>query len=81
MWNRESNEIKQVRLYDSNRNKVIFTHMRYKQFEQGNQMFNLLLPERVCREYEAGELKGKLAETVAKIKEDDNQILVICKMK
>lgn len=81
MWNRESNEIKQVRLYDSNRNKVIFTHMRYKQFEQGNQIFYSLLPERVCPEYEAGELKGKLAETVAKIKEDDNQILVICKMK
>ena len=37
--------------------------------------------EKLCEEYEAGNLKGKLKEVACKLKFDDNNVVVICKIR
>ena len=35
----------------------------------------------LCEEYEEGKLKGKLKDVVSKLKEDDNDVIAIYKLK
>lgn len=82
MWNRKSNEIYQINFYDSNRpNKTIGTNMRGRQFKETNYMFNWLGAENLCDLYKEGELRGELKELAPKLKEDDNFVIAIYKLK
>ena len=84
MWNRKTNDIHRVKLYDSNNiNKNFKTTMNNKgfQFESPNHLFIRYEAEKLCEEYEAGKLKGKLKEVASKLTEEDCHVVAICKLK
>ena len=82
MWNRKSNNIHRIQLYDSNRpEKNTRWSMERVQFEQPNHIRIIYSAEQLCEEYEAGKLEGKLKEIASKLKEDDNDVLMIIKIR
>lgn len=50
-------------------------------FETSNCFHNLYHAEALIEEYEAGNLKGELKDIASKLKYDDNEVCVICKLK
>lgn len=82
LWNRKTDEIQHVtRLYDSNRGKYIKSNMHNERSEQPNFFMTKMKAFQLCEEYEAGKLKGKLKEVASKLKEDDNDVIAIYKLK
>jgi len=82
MWNRKTNEIQHItRLYDSNRGMRINSNMQYERSEQPNCFISTMATSQLCEEYEEGKLKGKLKDVVSKLKEDDNDVIAIYKIK
>ena len=61
--------------------KTIGTNMRGRQFKETNYMFNWLGAENLCDLYKEGELRGELKELAPKLKEDDNFVIAIYKLK
>lgn len=55
--------------------------MRGRQFKETNYMFNWLGAENLCDLYKEGELRGELKELAPKLKEDDNFVIAIYKLK
>lgn len=84
MWNRKTNDIHRIELYDSNNiNRTFKTPMTSKgmQFESPNHLLIRYEAEKLCEEYEAGKLKGKLKEVASKLTEEDCHVVAICKLK
>lgn len=82
LWNKKNNEIQHItRLYDSNRGKYIKSNMHCERSEQPNCFMTKMKAFQLCEEYEAGKLKGKLKEVASKLKEDDNDVIAIYKLK
>ena len=82
MWDRTNNEIYNVKLYDSEYSET-YLKPRNKEtyFEQSNYIFIRLKSSRLCEDYEAGKLKGKLREVASRLKDDDNDVFAIYKIK
>ena len=83
MWDRKSNEIRNITyIYDGNRpTRSLWTNMRKEWSESPNCIFKPIPASQLCEEYEAGKLKGKLKEVASKLKEDDNYVIAIYKLK
>ena len=83
IWNRQTNDIHRVKIYDSNRpEKNINIDMWDVQFESPNHfVFNLFPYKQLCPDYENGKLKGELKDIASNLTEEDNNIVVICKLK
>ena len=84
MWDRNTNEIFNVQLFDSNRpnaKKRSFVPMGDIVFETPNCLYDFYRTEILIEEYEAGNLKGKLKEVASKLKFDDNNVIAIYKLK
>ena len=82
MWDRTNNEIYNVKLYDSEYSEI-YLKPRNKEtyFEQSNYILIRLKSSRLCEDYEAGKLKGKLREVASRLKDDDNDVFAIYKIK
>ena len=83
MWNRKSNEIRHITyIYDGNRpNRSLWTNMQKEWSETPNCIFKKFPASQLCEEYEAGKLKGKLKDVASRLKEDDNDVIAIYKLK
>ena len=86
MWDRNTNEIFNVQLFDSNiiedkKTRIFMQLGRDIAFETSNCFHNLYHAEALIEEYEAGNLKGELKDIASKLKYDDNEVCVICKLK
>ena len=82
MWNRKTNEIYRIQLYDSNRpNRKLKNTMEGMQLENPNQIFIAHYADKLCTDNEAGKLKGKLKEVASKLTEEDCHVVAICKLK
>ena len=82
MWNRKTNEIFRVKLYDSNlEKKEIKQDMRAQQIEQNNCIIVRYRAESLLEMYEAGYLKGKIKHITSGLKFDDNDVIAIYKLK
>ena len=82
MWNRKTNEIYRIQLYDSNRpNRKLKNTMEGMQLENPNQIFIAHYADKLCTDNEEGKLKGKLKEVASKLTEEDCHVLAICKLK
>ena len=83
MWKRETNEIVEVTEWkDFNfLNKKNVLYAMNGQWNLPNYIHFGYSAEKLCEEYEAGNLKGKLKEIASKLKFDDNLVLVLCKLK
>ena len=83
MWNRKSDEIRHITyIYDGNRpTRSLWTNMQKEWSETPNCIFKKFPASQLCEEYEAGKLKGKLKEVASKLKEDDNYVIAIYKLK
>ena len=81
MWNRKTNEIYRIQLYDSNRpNRKFKNTMEGMQLENPNQIFIAHYADKLCTDNEAGKLKGKLKEVASKLTEEDCHVVAICKL-
>ena len=81
MWNRKTNEIYRIQLYDSNRpNRKLKNTMEGMQLENPNQIFIAHYADKLCTDNEAGKLKGKLKEVASKLTEEDCHVVAICKL-
>ena len=82
MWNRKTNEIYRIQLYDSNRpNRKLKNTMEGMQLENPNQIFIAHYADKLCTDNEEGKLKGKLKEVASKLTEEDCHVVAICKLK
>ena len=86
MWDRNTNEIFNVQLFDSNiiedkKTRVFMQRGREIAFETSNCFHNLYNAEALIEEYETGNLKGELKDIASKLKYDDNDVYIICKLK
>ena len=83
MLDRKSNEIRNItRIYDSNRPSVgLWINMHHERSEIPNCIFKSIPASQLCEEYEAGKLEGKLKEVASRLKEDDNDVIAIYKLK
>lgn len=83
MWKRETNEIVEVTEWkDFNfLNKKNVLYAMNGQWNLPNYIHFGYSAEKLCEEYEAGNLKGKLKEIASKLEFDDNLVLVLCKLK
>ena len=82
MWNRKTNEIYRIQLYDSNRpNRTLKNTMEGMQLENPNQIFIAHYADKLCTDNEEGKLKGKLKEVASKLTEEDCHVVAICKLK
>ena len=83
MLDRKSNEIRNItRIYDSNRPSVgLWMNMHHERSEIPNCIFKSIPASQLCEEYEAGKLEGKLKEVASRLKEDDNDVIAIYKLK
>ena len=83
MWDRESNNIHSIQLYDSNRPERNLTRQNMKgmQFDKPNRICVKYPAEQLCEEYKTGKLKGKLKEVASKLTEEDCHVVAICKLK
>lgn len=80
MWNRKTNEIFRIQLYDSNINKTI-QRMWYQRIQYNNCIVDRYRAETLIDLYEAGKLKGGIKDIASKMKFDDNPLVVIYKLK
>ena len=81
MWNRKTNEIYRIQLYDSNRpNRKLKNTMEGMQLENPNQIFIAHYADKLCTDNEEGKLKGKLKEVASKLTEEDCHVVAICKL-
>ena len=81
MWNRKSNSLHRIKLYDSNRpEKNIKWDMKRVQFENPNHIRIIYTAEKLCEDYENGKLKGELKEVASRLTEEDNYVVAICKL-
>ena len=81
MWNRKTNEIYRIQLYDSNRpNRKLKNTMEGMQLENPNQIFIAHYADKLCTDKEEGKLKGKLKEVASKLTEEDCHVVAICKL-
>ena len=81
MWNRKSNSLHRIKLYDSNRpEKNIKWDMKRVQFENSNHIRIIYNAEKLCEDYENGKLKGELKEVASRLTEEDNYVVAICKL-
>ena len=82
MWDRESNNIHSIQLYDSNRPERNLTRQNMKgmQFDKPNRICVKYPAEQLCEEYKTGKLKGKLKEVASKLTEEDCHVVAICKL-
>lgn len=83
MWDRRTNEIVEITKwkdlnYPNKRN--IFYEMN-GQKNLPNYIHFSYSAEQLCEEYENGELKEDLKRIASKLKLDDNNVIVICKIK
>ena len=83
MWKRKTNEIVEVTEWkDTNYpNKRNILYDMNKQWNLTNYIHFQYSAESLCEEYEVGNLKGKLKEVSSKLNFDDNNVIVICKLK
>ena len=82
MWNRKTNEIYRIQLYDSNRpNRKLKNTMEGMQLENPNQIFIAHYADKLCTDNEEGKLKGELKEVASRLTEEDCHVVVICKLK
>ena len=82
MWDRTNNEIYNVKLYDSEYSEIYFKpRNKETYFEQSNYILIRLKSSWLCEAYEAGKLKGKLREVASRLKDDDNDVFAIYKIK
>ena len=82
MWNRTNNEIYKVKLYDSDFPEKDLRHtMRRTWVGKTNCFIIDYKAPALCEAYEAGKLKGKLKEVASRLKDDDNGIFAIYKIK
>ena len=82
MWNRKTNEIYRIQLYDSNRpNRKLKNTMEGMQLENPNQIFIAHYADKLCTDNEEGKLKGELKEIASRLTEEDCHVLAICKLK
>ena len=82
MWNRKTNEIYRIQLYDSNRpNRTLKNTMEGMQLENPNQIFIAHYADKLCTDNEEGKLKGELKEVASRLTEEDCHVVVICKLK
>ena len=83
MWKRKTNEIVEVTEWkDTNYpNKRNILYDMNKQWNLTNCIHFQYSAESLCEEYEVGNLKGKLKEVSSKLNFDDNNVIVICKLK
>ena len=82
MWNRKTNEIYRIQLYDSNRpNRKLKNTMEGMQLENPNQIFIAHYADKLCTDNEEGKLKGELKEITSRLTEEDCHVLAICKLK
>ena len=82
MWNRTNNEIYKVKLYDSDFPEKDLRHtMRRTWVGKTNCFLIDYKAPALCEAYEAGKLKGKLKEVASRLKDDDNGIFAIYKIK
>ena len=71
-----------VKLYDSEYSEIYFKHRNQETyFEQSNYILIRLKSSWLCEAYEAGKLKGKLREVASRLKDDDNGVFAIYKIK
>ena len=82
MWNRKTNEIYRIQLYDSNRpNRKLKNTMEGMQLENPNQIFIAHYADKLCTDNEEGKLKGELKEITSRLTEEDCHVVAICKLK
>ena len=82
MWNRKNNNLYRIKLFDSKRpEKNINWSMKRVQFDNPNHVRLLYAADQLYEEYQEGKLKGELKEIASRLKEDDNWVMVICKIK
>lgn len=82
MWNRKTNEIYRIQLYDSNRpNRKLKNTMEGMQLENPNQIFIAHYADKLCTDNEEGKLKGELKEIASRLTEEDCHVVAICKLK
>lgn len=82
MWDRKSNEIYQINFHDSNFiGREIRADMGGIKFLDSNYLINIILADRLCEFYEKGNVKGELKELASKMKEDNNSVIAIYKLK
>jgi hypothetical protein len=82
MWNRKTNEIYRIQLYDSNRpNRTLKNTMEGMQLENPNQIFIAHYADKLCTDNEEGKLKGELKEVASRLTEEDCHVVAICKLK
>ena len=82
MWDRKNNEIHSVRLYDSNQPERDIMHtMKKRWLNEPNTFLNPLRAERLFKALQDGKLNGKLKEISSLLKEDDNNVLAIYKLR
>lgn len=55
--------------------------MKRVQFDNPNHVRLLYAADQLYEEYQEGKLKGELKEIASRLKEDDNWVMVICKIK
>ena len=80
MWNRKTDEIFRIELYDSNTNKTIH-RMWHQHIEPNNCIVRRHRADALIDLYEAGELKGEIKDIASKMKFDDNPFIAIYKLK
>ena len=56
-------------------------NMHHERSEIPNCIFKSIPASQLCEEYEAGKLEGKLKEVASRLKEDDNDVIAIYKLK
>ena len=83
MWKRETNEIVEITKW-KDCNYPDKTNIFYQMNGNWNLPNHIHFPysaEFLCEQYEADNLKGELKEVASKLKFDDNNVIVICKIK
>jgi hypothetical protein len=82
MWNRKTNEIYRIQLYDSSRpNRKLKNTMEGMQLQNPNQIFIAHYADKLCTDNEEGKLKGELKEVASRLTEEDCHVVAICKLK
>ena len=83
MWDRRTNEIVEITIWKDlnypNKRNVFYEMNGQKNLP--NYIHFSYSAEQLCEEYENGELKEDLKRIASKLKLDDNNVIVICKIK
>lgn len=82
VWDRRTGEIERWKVYDPNLSSDLKVPSTFLQsFDGSNYGISWRDAEFLQEQYAAGKLSGKLKEIAAKLKIDDNNVLIICKYK